>query len=113
MNFDDTAFAQMLEDYSVFNFILRITFRNETNGFSYVIWNWFVLILLGRVRMQRVPLYIYLYIYLFIDIYGTCVFRIHIHPAPFVRDAIFPHLHIGSYHVTTVAQETRLTGQKG
>ena len=24
-------------------------------------------------------------------IYGTCVFRIYIHPAPFVRDAIFPH----------------------
>ena len=23
--------------------------------------------------------------------FGTCVFRIYIHPAPFVRDAIFPH----------------------
>ena len=63
--------------------------------------------------VDEICLYIYLYIYLFIDIYGMCVFRIHIHPAPFVHDAIFPHLHIGSYHVTTVAQETRLTGQKG
>ena len=30
---------------------------------------------------------IYVYVYMF----GTCVFRIYIHPAPFVRDAIFPH----------------------
>ena len=52
-----------------------------------------------------------LYIYLFIYIYGTCVFRIYIHPAPFVRDAIFPHCML--VHVTTVAQEKRLAGQKG
>ena len=32
-----------------------------------------------------------LYIYLCLYIYRTCVFRIYIHPAPFVRDAIFPH----------------------
>ena len=50
-------------------------------------------------------------IYMFIYIYGTCVFRIYIHPAPFVRDAIFPHCML--VHVTTVAQETRLAGQKG
>ena len=38
-------------------------------------------------------LYVYMYIYICIYIYmfGTCVFRIYIHPAPFVRDAIFPH----------------------
>ena len=30
-------------------------------------------------------------IYIYIYIYGTYVFRIYIHPAPFVRDAIFPH----------------------
>ena len=48
---------------------------------------------------------------LFIYIYGTCVFRIYIHPAPFVRDAIFPHCML--VHVTTVAQEKRLAGQKG
>ena len=44
-------------------------------------------------------------------IYGTCVFRIYVHPAPFVRDAIFPHCML--VHVTTDAQETRLAGQKG
>ena len=44
-------------------------------------------------------------------IYGMCVFHIYIHPAPFVRDAIFPHCML--VHVTTVAQETRLAGQKG
>ena len=44
-------------------------------------------------------------------IYGTCVFRIYVHPAPFVRDAIFPHCML--VHVTTVAQDTRLAGQKG
>ena len=32
-----------------------------------------------------------IFVSLFIYIYGTCVFRIYIHPAPFVRDAIFPH----------------------
>ena len=40
---------------------------------------------------------IYMYIYMF----GTCVFRICIHPAPFVRDAIFPHcmlVHISCNH---------------
>ena len=56
-------------------------------------------------------LFIYLYIYIYIYIYGTCVFRIYIHPAPFVRDAIFPHCML--VHVTTVAQEKRLAGQKG
>ena len=50
-------------------------------------------------------------VYLYIYIYGTCVFRIYVHPASFVRDAIFPHCML--VHVTTVAQETRLAGQKG
>ena len=36
---------------------------------------------------------------------------VYIHPAPFVRDAIFPHCML--VHVTTVAQEKRLAGQKG
>ena len=49
-----------------------------------------------------------LYIYLFIYIWYV---RIpYIHPAPFVRDAIFPHCML--VHVTTVAQEKRLAGQK-
>ena len=43
----------------------------------------------------KLSIYIYMYIYICIYIYvymfGTCVFRIYIHPAPFVRDAIFPH----------------------
>ena len=60
--------------------------------------------------MHCIPL-VYLYIYIFIYIYGTCVFRIYIHPAPFVRDAIFPHCML--VHQTTVAQETRLAEQKG
>ena len=47
----------------------------------------------------------------YIYIYGTCIFRIYVHPAPFVCDAIFPHCML--VHVTTVAQETRLAGQKG
>ena len=34
----------------------------------------------------------------------------YIHPAPFVRDAKFPHCMF--VHVTTVAQEKRLAGQK-
>ena len=46
------------------------------------------------VKMEKC-LYIYyfiiLFIYIYIYIYGTCVFRVYIHPAPFVRDAIFPH----------------------
>ena len=37
--------------------------------------------------------------------------RTYMHPAPFVRDAIFPHCML--VHVTTVAQETRPAGQKG
>ena len=52
-----------------------------------------------------------IFTYIYIYIYGTCVFRIYIHPAPFVRDAIFSHCML--VHVTTVAQETRLTRQKG
>ena len=53
-------------------------------------------------------------IYLFhIYIYGTCVFRIYIHPAPFVRDAIFPHCKLVHVSTATVAQGTRLAGQKG
>ena len=36
---------------------------------------------------------------------------IYIHTAPFVHDAIFPHCIL--VHVTTVAQDTRLAGQKG
>ena len=59
------------------------------------------------VSKTKICLFIYLYIY----IYGTCVFRIYIHPAPFVRDAIFPHCML--VHLTTVAQETRLAEQKG
>ena len=59
------------------------------------------------VDKTKICLFIYLYIY----IYCTCVFRIYIHPAPFVRDAIFPHCML--VHVTTVAQEKRLAGQKG
>ena len=49
MNFDDTAFAHMLKDYSVFSFIPRLTFRNETKV-SYVIWNWFVSMLLYKLN---------------------------------------------------------------
>ena len=48
-------------------------------------------------------IYIYIYVYIYICIYGTCVFRICIHPAPFVHDAIFPHCML--VHVTTVAQD--------
>ena len=52
---------------------------------------------------------IYFLIYIYIYIWYV---RIpYIHPALFVRDAIFP-LWI-MVHVTTVAQEMRLTGQKG
>ena len=63
------------------------------------------------VDKTKICLYIYIYIYIFIYIYGTCVFRIYIHPAPFVRDAIFPHCML--VHEITVAQEKRLAGQKG
>ena len=56
-------------------------------------------------------IYIYLYIYLFIYIYMVRAYSVYIHPAPFVRDAIFPHCML--VHVTTVAQEKRLAGQKG
>ena len=52
-------------------------------------------------------LYIYIFIYLYIDM---VVHIPYIHPAPFVRDAIFPHCML--VHVTTVAQEKRLAGQK-
>ena len=66
------------------------------------------------VDKTKICLYIY-FIYIYIYIYDTCVFRtyIYIHPAPFVRDAIFPHCML--VHVTTVgvAQGTRLAGQKG
>ena len=57
-------------------------------------------------------IYIYIFIYLFIYIYIYIWYvRIpYIHPAPFVRDAIF--LHCMLVHVTTVAQEKRLAGQK-
>ena len=48
---------------------------------------------------------------LFIYIYIWYVRIPYIHPALFVRDAIFPHCIL--VHVTTVAQETRLAGQKG
>ena len=63
---------------------------------------------LGRAQRARSPtlvvktencLYVYIYVYMF----GTCVFRICIHPAPFVRDAIFPHCML--VHVTTVVQD--------
>ena len=47
--------------------------------------------------------YIYMYIYMYIHMFGTYVFRICIHPAPFVRDAIFPHCML--VRVTTVAQD--------
>ena len=33
MNFDDNAVAQMLKDYSVFSFVLRVMFLNETKGY--------------------------------------------------------------------------------
>ena len=61
----------------------------------------------------KICLYIYIYIYIFIYIYIWYVRipYIYIHPAPFVRDAIFPHCML--VHVTTVAQEKRLAGQKG
>ena len=49
----------------------------------------------------KLSIYIYVYIYMYIYMFGTCVFRICIHPAPFVRDAIFPHC------------MTRLAEQKG
>ena len=55
-------------------------------------------------------IYIYLFIYLFIYIYIWYVRIPYIHPAPFVRDAIFPHCML--VHVTIVAQEKRLAGQK-
>ena len=58
----------------------------------------------ARPTMHCIPV-VYIYIY------GTCVFRIYVHPAPFVRDAIFPYCML--VHVTTVVQETRLAGQKG
>ena len=48
----------------------------------------------------KLSICIYIYIYMYIYMFGTCVFRICIHPAPFVRDAIFPHR-----YVTTVAQD--------
>ena len=46
-------------------------------------------------------------IYLFIYIYIWYLRIPYIHPALFVRDAIFPHCML--VHVTTVAQETILT----
>ena len=36
-------------------------------------------------------LYIYIYVYIYVCMFGTYGFRIYIHPAPFVRDAIFPY----------------------
>ena len=48
---------------------------------------------------------IYLYVYM------VRAYSVYIHPAPFVRDAIFPHCKL--VDVTTVAQGTRLPGQKG
>ena len=39
----------------------------------------------------KLSICIYIYVYIYIYMFGTCVFRIYIHPAPFVRDAIFPH----------------------
>ena len=45
------------------------------------------------------------YVYIYIRAYS-----VYVHPAPFVRDAIFSYLHV---HHGTVAQETRLAGQKG
>ena len=54
--------------------------------------------------MHCIPL-VYLYIYM------VRAYSVYIHPAPFVRDAIFPHCML--VHVTIVAQEKRLAGQKG
>ena len=34
---------------------------------------------------------LYIYVYIYVYLFGTCVFRIYIHPASFVRDAIFPY----------------------
>ena len=59
------------------------------------------------VDKTKICLYSYLYIYIYI-----WYMRIpYINPAPFVRDAIFPHCML--VHVTTVPQEKRLAGQKG
>ena len=41
----------------------------------------------GENRKLSIYIYVYIYVYMF----GMCVFRIYIHPAPFVRDTIFPH----------------------
>ena len=59
----------------------------------------------ARPTMHCIPL-----VYIFIYIYIWYVRIPYIHPAPFVRDAIFPHCML--VHVTTVAQEKRLAGQK-
>ena len=58
----------------------------------------------ARPTMHCIPL-VYLYIYM------VRTYSVYIHPAPFVRDAIFPHCML--VNVTTVAQEKRLAGQKG
>ena len=46
----------------------------------------------------------------YICLFGTCVFRIYIFILPHLC-AIFAHCML--VHVTTVAQETKLAGQKG
>ena len=48
---------------------------------------------------------------LYICIYVSYVRIPYIHSALFVHNAIFPHCML--VHVTTVAQDTRLAGQKG
>ena len=64
----------------------------------------------GENGKLSICIYICIYIYMYLYMFGTCVFRIYIHPALFVRDAIFPHcLQPLALHV---AQETRLAEQK-
>ena len=55
-------------------------------------------------------IYVYIYVYIYIYVWSVRIPYIYIHPAPFVRDAIFPHCML--VHVTSAAQDTRLAGQK-
>ena len=72
-------------------------------------WEWDILLGLAALaphlwrKWKNVYIFIILLFSLFIYIYGTCVFRVYVHPAPFLRDAIFPHCML--VHVTTAAQE--------
>ena len=67
------------------------------------------LVYLGRAQraphlwMKRKFVYIFIYIFIYLYTYIWYVRIPYIHPAPFVRDAKFPHCMF--VHVTTVAQE--------